>query len=152
MSRADKPALMRILRDTPEFKDFEVDVAEEVIDSYLDDAKGSGYHILIAEADSVLAGYIVYGETPCTIGTWDIYWEAIARDKRGQGIGRALMVKAEADIEKSRGRLIFIETSSQPLYEPTRRYYLRCGYETISTIDDFYAPGDAKLIMQKRLG
>ncbi len=37
MHAGDKPALMAILRITPEFKPHEVIVAEEVIDAYLED-------------------------------------------------------------------------------------------------------------------
>jgi len=151
MVARDKPALMRILRNTPEFKPFEVVVAEEVIDSYLHDPQGSGYFILIADDDSEVAGYICYGETPCTVGTWDIYWEAVAREKRGRGIGTGLNRQAEAAIKKADGRLIIIETSSTPLYENTRRFHIGCGYETIARIPDFYVPGDDKLIMRKKL-
>lgn len=142
---------MRILKTTPEFKPSEVVVAEELIDSYLDDAAASGYSILIAESDSVLTGYICYGQTPLTEGTWDIYWMAVAQEKRGQGIGGTLLKKAEEKIEEAGGRLAFIETSSLPSYENTRRFYLGQGYETLVLIPDFYSPGDGKLIMQKRL-
>jgi ribosomal protein S18 acetylase RimI-like enzyme len=151
MSAGDKLALMRILKNTPEFKSFEVVVAEELIDSYLSDQERSGYIIQIAEDDGELAGYICYGETPCTIGTWDIYWVAVAREKRRRGIGKALSEVAEAAIKKARGRMIFIETSSTPLYESTRSFYLGRGYEIIARIPDFYMPGDDKLIMQKKL-
>src|SRR4030042_185165 len=90
MSAEDKRALMRILKNTPEFKPFEVAVAEEVIDSYLHDPEKSGYSILVAEYDGELAGYICWGETPCTLGTWDIYWVAGAGETRGRGIGKRL--------------------------------------------------------------
>jgi hypothetical protein len=40
---------MKILENTPEFKPFEVVVAEELIDYYLSDEVKSGYNILIAE-------------------------------------------------------------------------------------------------------
>ncbi|HTY82401.1 MAG TPA: GNAT family N-acetyltransferase [Dehalococcoidales bacterium] len=142
---------MQILRNTPEFKDYEVVVAEEVIDGYLDDQQGTGYYALIAEDDSQLAGYVMYGQTPVTIGTWDIYWIAVSGEVRGKGIGKALTKEAEADIKKMGGRLILIETSSQPLYENTRRFYLGQKYEQVARIPDFYAPGDDLLIMQKRL-
>ena len=142
---------MQILKNTPEFKPFEVVVAEEVIDSYLGDPEKSGYNILIAEDDGELAGYICYGETPCTVGTWDIYWVAVAREKRGRGIGKALSEAAETAIKKARGRMAIIETSSTPLYENSRSFYLRRGYELVARIPDFYVPGDDKLIMQKKL-
>ena len=85
MLKRDKPALMALLRATPEFKPAEVVVAEEVIDSYLADPAGSGYNTLVAEADSVITGYICYGPTPLTEGTWDIYWMAVAAGEAGQG-------------------------------------------------------------------
>ncbi len=152
MSAEDKPALVQILRHTPEFKPYEVEVAEEVIDGYLRDPKGTGYHALVADSGSEVAGYICYGQTPCTAGTWDIYWVAVDGDKRGQGIGGALTKAAEDAIGKLRGRLILIETSTSPIYENTRRFYLGQGYEIVARIPDFYSPGDDLLIMQKRLG
>jgi ribosomal protein S18 acetylase RimI-like enzyme len=151
MLKKDKPALMEILRNTPEFKPSEVVVAEEVIDSYLNDPVNSGYSVLIAKDGSAIAGYICYGPTPLTNGTWDLYWQAVAREKRGQGIGSALMKTVERDIRKAQGRLAIIETSSTPAYEKTRRFHLGQGYEIIARIPDFYSPGDDKLILQKRL-
>ncbi len=151
MVAGDKPALMRILRNTPEFKPFEVAVAEEVIDAYLTDPQGTGYFTLVAEDGGGIAGYICYGETPCTVGTWDIYWIAVDRQKRGRGIGRVLSERAEAAIKRAGGRLAVIETSSTPLYDNTRGFYLKRGYETVARIPDFYSPGDDKLILLKKL-
>jgi GNAT superfamily N-acetyltransferase len=151
MLREDKPALMRILRNTPEFKSSEVMVAEELIDSCLDSPTASGYHILIAESGPHLVGYACYGPTPLTEGTWDIYWMAVAREKRGQGVGGALLKAAEEEIGEAQGRLAIIETSSIASYENTRRFYLGHGYEAIAFLPDFYAPGDGKVILQKRI-
>jgi ribosomal protein S18 acetylase RimI-like enzyme len=151
MSHEDKPRIVEILRDTPEFKPFEVAVAEELIDSYLQDPSSSGYHILVAEVDSTVTGYICYGNTPLTEGTWDIYWLAVARENQRQGIGSALMKSAEEEIARAKGRLSMIETSSTPVYEKTRYFHLSQGYEIAARIPDFYAPGDDKLILRKRL-
>jgi len=128
-----------------------VAVAEELIDCYLEDPFGSGYHILVAEVDSAVAGYICYGPTPLTKGTWDIYWVAVARERQDQGIGSALMKAAEKDITRDKGRLVIIETSSTSAYEKTRSFHLSHGYEIVARIPDFYAPDDDKLILQKRL-
>ena len=129
----------------------EVVVAEELIDSYLADAYRSGYHILVSEVDSVVVGYICYGPTPLTEGTWDIYWMAVAPQMQGKGIGTALIESAEKNIKKAQGRLALIETSSKPEYERTRRFYRAQGYKVVCRIPDFYAPGDDKLTLQKRL-
>ncbi|OGO31604.1 MAG: hypothetical protein A2Z29_02960 [Chloroflexi bacterium RBG_16_56_11] len=150
MSPRDKPALMKILKSSPEFKSHEVAVAEEVIDVYLQDINGAGYAVLVAEVDSAVAGYICYGSTPCTVGTWDVYWVAVDPEKRGQGIGKALSEEVDAAIVKEHGRLIIIETSSTPLYDNTRQFYLNRGYEIAGRIPDFYAPGDDMIIMTKR--
>jgi ribosomal protein S18 acetylase RimI-like enzyme len=151
MLARDKPALMALLRGLPEFQPAEVVVAGEVIDGYLADPAGSGYQVLVAEADSTVGGYICYGPTPLTEGTWDVYWIAVAAGGQGKGVGGSLLASAEAKIREAKGRLVIIETSSQPGYEKARRFYLKRGYETIARLPDFYAPGDDKLILQKRL-
>ena len=96
-------------------------------------------------------GYVCYGETPMTIDTWDIYWIAVDRTKRRKNIGKALAEAAEGAIKQAHGRLIVIETSSLPSYENTRKFYLGRGYEVVAQIPDFYAPGDDKVILQKKL-
>ena len=151
MQAADRPHVADILKHTPEFKPYEVTIALEVIDSYLTDPQGSGYHIVVAGEDGVIGGYICYGPTPCTADTWDFYWEAVRKEKRGRGIGSALSRAAEAAVKKARGRLIMIETSSTPAYENTRRFHRHNGYEEVARVPDFYSPGDDKLILCKRL-
>jgi len=151
MTQEDKPSIMQILDNTTEFKPSEVVVAEELIGSYLGDPCRSGYHILVGELNSVVAGYICFGPTPLTDATWDIYWMAVAPDKQGQGIGSALLKSAEKNIMEADGRLAIIETSSIPAYEKARHFHIRHGYETVARIPDFYAPGDDKLILRRRL-
>lgn len=151
MVRDDGPAIMRILRKTPEFTPSEVVVAQEVLDSYLRDPSGSGYRVVVAHENGVVLGYICYGPTPLTQGTWDLYWEAVDAGRQGQGIGSALMRHAESDIRRAGGRLAIIETSSKPDYEKTRAFHRSRGYEQCCQIADFYAPGDHKLVFRKDL-
>ena len=151
MTGKDKPDILKILKNTPEFEPDEVVIAEEVIDSYLHDPAGSGYHILVAEIGSFPVGYVCYGATPLTKGTWDIYWMAIDPKEQARGIGKTLLLSAENNIKDNQGRLILIETSSKPIYEKARRFHKSRGYKLICRISDFYAPGDDKLIFQKRL-
>jgi hypothetical protein len=46
---------------------------------------------------------------------------------------------------------MLIETSSLPRYEPTRRFYLKHGYEPAAVLRDFYADGDDPVVFGKRL-
>jgi len=151
MTGGDKPAILQILKATPQFKPAEVIVAEEVLDTYLSDNLGAGYHVLVAEVDSSVVGYICYGPTPMTEGTWDIYWIAVAPEEQGRGIGTSLLACAEAKIKEAKGRLALIETSSKPDYERTRRFHRSQGYKLVGRVPDFYAPGDHKLILRKKL-
>ncbi len=147
----DKYSLMELIRDTPEFSPADLAVAEELLDCYLKESTRSGYHVYVLAADSRIRGYICYGPTPITEGAWDIYWIAVARGARGQGLGKSLLSFAEDRIRQAQGRLVLIETSSKPDYERTRSFYISQGYEVISRIPDFYAPGDDRLILWKKL-
>jgi ribosomal protein S18 acetylase RimI-like enzyme len=151
MASKDKPIIMDILRNIREFAPDEVVVAEEVIDAYLGSPSGSGYHVFVAEVDSAVAGYVCYGPTPLTKGTWDVYWVAVDTGAQGQGIGAALMAFSEGKIRESQGRLVIVETSGRPDYDNTRRFYKSRDYKVAARIADFYAPGDDKLILEKRL-
>jgi ribosomal protein S18 acetylase RimI-like enzyme len=148
----DKATVMTILRATPEFLPHEVTIAEELIDSFLNKGKLSGYTIEVAEIDGKVVGYICWGDTPLTDGTWDIYWVAVDRNEQGKGIGAQLMAAAEKSIYATGGRLAVVETSGKPDYNKTRQFYLKIGYVEEARIKDFYTAGDDKVIMVKRLG
>lgn len=149
MIEQDRAVIEGILQVTPEFTPIEVEVALELVDLYLEHGTSSDYHILIAEVDNTPAGYICFGPTPLTEGTWDIYWMAVDPHRQRQGIGRRLLNDAEVSILKLQGRLILIETSSKPEYEKTRKFYESCDYQIIARIPDFYTPGDDKVVFQK---
>jgi len=149
MTKRDKPVIMRMLRQTPEFTPAEVVVAEEIIDAYLEDP-ASGYFTFVAILDSRVVGYVCYGPTPLTEGTWDIYWIAVDGQQQDQGIGSLLMAFTESKLKEAMARLALIETSSKADYEKTRRFYQKLGYELICRVPDFYRPGDDKLILQKK--
>lgn len=151
LAREGKKAVMGLLRATPEFTPEEILVAEEVIDCYLSDPAGSGYLVFVALAKRSVTGYICYGPTPLTQGTWDIYWMAVRASARGHGIGSALLKFAEDEIARKGGRLALIETSSKESYQKTRSFYYSLGYSLACNVPDFYAPGDDKLILQKRI-
>jgi ribosomal protein S18 acetylase RimI-like enzyme len=150
MTRKDKSGVMDVLETTPQFLPDEVVVAEEVLDCYLDDPS-AGYFTLVAESDHAIAGYVTYGETPLTDGTWDIYWIAVSPNHQKKGIGGALMAAAETEIARKKGRMVMAETSSKTDYADTHRFYVSQGYRLAARIEDFYAPGDDIVFFQKLL-
>ncbi len=151
MTTEDKPFIMEILNNTPEFKTSEILVAEEVLDDYLCKGTRSGYHVIVAEMSSTIAGYICFGQTPLTEATWDIYWLVTSSKFRRQGVGRTLLESAEDKIRRAKGKVIIVETSSRPEYNKAKSFYQSLGYQLTCQITDFYADGDDKLVLVKRL-
>ncbi len=148
----DKSTVECILKSLDEFSSVEVDVAIELIDAYLQYGISSGYYLVVAEKQKTVLGYICYGPTPMTQGTWDIYWIAVDPRKMNQGIGSALLKYAEQEVRAASGRLVILETSSKPVYARARKFYEKSGYEVICRISDFYALADDKIIYLKNIG
>lgn len=108
------------------------------------------YYQLGAELDGRLVGWICWGATPCTEGTWDLYWLAVDPTTHGQGIGSALVEEMES-LLRGKARLITVDTSGRADYTPTRRFYEARGYKAVAVVPDFYAPGDDQVIFTKAL-
>jgi ribosomal protein S18 acetylase RimI-like enzyme len=145
---ADRAPLERLIRATDAFLEDEVAVAMELIDLGLELSAGKdhGYRFLVAEMDGEVVGYCCWGRTPCTQGTYDLYWVAVDARRQGHGVGRDLMRGAEAAARDEGGRQMFVETASKPSYAATRAFYDRIGYLEVARVPDFYAPGDDKVI------
>ncbi len=151
LSREHRDDVRRILEDTGVFREDEVAVALEVLDSYFDHP-GQDYTAVGAFShDAKLLGYACYGPTPCTLGTWDLDWIAVAPGTQRTGVGTILLQEVERRLARERARLVIIETSSQPIYDKTRRFYLRQGYPEVARVPDFYSEGDDRVIYAKRI-
>jgi D-alanine-D-alanine ligase-like ATP-grasp enzyme/ribosomal protein S18 acetylase RimI-like enzyme len=150
-TRADRAPILDLLACTGFFPPPEIEIAREVLDSALAHGPDGHYQTLTACLSGRPAGWLCFGPTPCTRGTFDIYWVAVAPEAQRRGVGRALMAQAERMIAASGGCLAVIETAGRPQYEPTRKFYRRCGYTLAARVPDFYAPGDDKLVFTRTL-
>lgn len=147
----DLENVREILTSTGFFYDFEIDVAIELVQEYLDKGPESGYHFIFAEIDGETVGYACFGSIPCTKHSFDLYWIGVHQNSRGSGIGRKVLQASEKSIAEMGGKKIFIETSSTEKYHPTRKFYLDNNYSEAALLKDFYAPGDSKHIYEKSL-
>ncbi len=112
----------------------------------------SGYHWLVERGeDGQVLGYTCYGPRALTSGTFDLFWIAVDTRLQRGGVGRRLLAATEEEIRKLGGRLLFVETSGLPKYEPTRQFYLGMGYTWEAAIKDFYTEGDDLVIFTKHL-
>jgi len=140
-------------RGSPLFRPEEVTVALDVFDA----ATGNGrrpdpdYQTMGAVAEGLLVGWICWGPTPCTKGTFDLYWIVVDPTWQGRGVGSALVAEMEQRLEDS-ARLIVVETAGRDDYAPTRAFYAARGYHVGATIPDYYGEGDDLVTYVKRLG
>jgi GNAT superfamily N-acetyltransferase len=147
----DRETIGRLVRLTAFFSDEEIGIAEELVEERLARGDASGYFFLFAEEGDRLLGYACFGPIPGSTHSFDLYWIAVDPSAQGRGIGRALMAAAENVMAGQGARLVYADTSSRPQYEPTRSFYLACGYLEAAFLTDFYAPGDGKVIFVKTL-
>jgi len=148
---ADVNAVREITRSTGFFHPEEIEVAVSLVEDRLARGLSSGYHFLFVERFGRPAGYSCFGPIACTVASYDLFWIAVHAGFQRQGIGKLLLDESERAIRELGGARVYIETSSRPQYEPTRRFYLGCGYTEAAVLTDFYAPGDSKVVYVKAL-
>jgi GNAT superfamily N-acetyltransferase len=151
LSAADRGRIEEITRAVGLFRPDEIPVALEVFDEAVRAGpRGEPYSALGADVDGRLAGWICWGPTPCTLGTYDLYWMAVDPALQGAGIGTALVLEMERRLA-GLARLIIVETAGRPDYAATRRFYECRGYRPTANIPDFYAPGDDQVVYVKEV-
>ena len=151
LARKDKAGLLSLLIRTKAFTSREIDVAIELIDIVLKDRKQKDYavHCAVNDQDKLL-GYVCYGPSPMTEGTFDLYWIAVDPEVQGQGVGSFLVRFLEEKAGELKGRMILAETSSISEYEKTLRFYVRRGFKEVARVPDYYHTGNDRITFCKR--
>jgi ribosomal protein S18 acetylase RimI-like enzyme len=148
----DRARLISMLIKTRAFTSEEIDVAMELIDIVLKDPIQKEYQIycMVDDQDQAI-GYICYGPTPMTQGTFDLYWIAVDPDFQEQGVGSKLLSFLEEMVKAEGGRLILADTSTIPHYEKTQNFYLKNGFKEVARIPNYYHPGNDRITFCRRL-
>ncbi len=148
----DKAKLQSILIHTGVFTSEEIDVAMGLIDIVLKDQNQKDYkiHCMVDDQNQPI-GFICYGLTPMTQGTFDLYWIAVDPNFQGKGIGSRLLDFLEKEARGMKGRMILADTSSIPQYEKTKKFYLQNGFREVARVPDYYYPGNDRITFCKGL-
>jgi ribosomal protein S18 acetylase RimI-like enzyme len=149
LSANDRPQLAALLGRIETFLPDEVVCALELIDAAVHNSPD--YLVLVAARGEQVLGYVCYGPTPMTDGTWDLYWIASDPLARGLGVGKQLVTAMEADLRTRKARLVRVETSAQESYGGTHKFYEATQYLEEARFRDFYRPGDDLIVLAKRL-
>jgi len=149
---ADTPTLLVLARETGVFKPMEIQALQEVLDDYHDHEHKEGHVSVTCEDEGEIIGFAYYAPASMTERSWYLYWIAVHKGTQARGVGSQLMSYLEADIRRRQaGAILFIETSSQPHYELTRKFYLKHGYDQEAVLRDYYAPEDSMVVFRKVL-
>jgi GNAT superfamily N-acetyltransferase len=148
----DVENVRRLVARTGVFSPAEISIAAELVADTLRCGAAAGYENVFVEASGQLAGYTCFGPIPATASSHDLYWIGVDPAWHGHGLGGRLLARSEQCILACGGRLIWVDTSSRPEYAPAHRMYEQAGSRQAARLEDFYAPGDSKLIYSKTMG
>lgn len=146
----DTHALVAVTAATGFFKPMEVDTLHHVMSDYFELNQAEGERCFVREEDGSIVGFVFYAPEPMTEGSWSLWWIVVGPNLQGKGIGRELLQFVEDDVRGHGARVLWVETSGLSHYEPTRRFYLKNGYEVEATLRDYYAEGDHQVLFRKR--
>jgi ribosomal protein S18 acetylase RimI-like enzyme len=146
---ADTPTILKIAEGTGVFKSHEIVALNEVLDDYHSDNHAYGHKAVTYEQDGHIIGFAYYAPAAMTERSWYLYWIAVSKQTQAKGVGGGLMHHVEEDIRNNNGRVLFIETSSLPHYDLTRKFYLKHGYEVTAVLRDYYHDADDMVVFRK---
>jgi ribosomal protein S18 acetylase RimI-like enzyme len=141
--------LAELTEATAFFQPHEIEALHGVLEAYFEG--DTGHACYASETDGKIDGFVYLGEADMTDRTWYVWWIAVDPSTQGRGVGRELLQFAEDEARRHGGRVMFIETSGLPSYEPTWRFYLKNGYDKEAVLRDYYRDGDDLVIFRKRL-
>jgi len=148
---ADTEPIVQLTEATGFFQPIEIVALREVLEDFHAGNRVEDHAAICWTTDAAIRGFAYYAPDSMTVGTWYLYWIAVATQDQRRGVGATLLRRVEENIRAQHGRQIFIETSSQPIYEPTRRFYEKHGYGRAAVLKDYYRVGDDLVVFCKRL-
>ena len=149
---ADTDALVALAVATGLFLPGEADLLlRQTLDDMHEGRLGAGHFAcaLYGATGGAPEGWVYFSLNPKADGIWDLWWIGVDPARQGTGVGSRLLSYVEAHVQEQGGRVLIIETSSQPPLAATRAFYRRRGYRECGCVPDFYAPGDGKITFAK---
>ncbi|MFH1459379.1 MAG: GNAT family N-acetyltransferase [Candidatus Omnitrophota bacterium] len=140
-----------VAKNTEAFTEGELDILREVLED-LQNNKKTSYHLLEEEVEGKLVGFTLFGRTPLTEFTWDIYWLIVDKLFQGKGVGKSLLVRTEEFIKGKIPRAaIKLETSTRKKYSAAHGLYKRNKFMEAGKLPNFYSEGDDMIIFYKEI-
>jgi GNAT superfamily N-acetyltransferase len=107
----------------------------------------------VARADGADAGLLILKTH--FAATLEIHLLAVRRDRRGGGIGRALVEAAAAEARRDGRVMLTVKTRGPSIpyepYEQTRAFYEACGFVPLEEFVEIWGPENPCLFMARPL-
>ena len=86
-----------------------------------------------------------------TPGIYWLSWFYVDEACRGRGVGSALLQRVIESVSAFGARKLFVDTSSDPIYEDAVALYERFGFQVEGVLTDYYEEGEDSIMLGKRL-
>lgn len=146
----DSAAVVELVIAVEMFSADDAWLVEGMMADYFGSNKDDGHVCVIDDEDGPL-GVAYYQPKSAADRVWDLTMIAVRPARQGQGRGAAMLRHVEEDLRARGQRLLLVETSSLPLYDGTRAFYVKYGYEEEARIRDYWAAGDGLVVFRKAL-
>lgn len=146
LQRGDLTGVRSVLDGTGLFPS---DMLTEMAEPFLSGAAPHFWSVALQEGQPI--GFAYCEPERMTEGTYNLLAIAVAPEHQRSGSGAALVRSIEAILRQEGGRLLLVETSTDPDQAGARAFYLKNGFTEEAHIRDFYAPGQTKVVFWKML-
>lgn len=153
VEREDIEPIIRLAIDNQMFGPDEVGFLGDTISGHLDGALPDD-RWFIAETQGRRTGAAYVAPEPFGHLVWNLYFIATEPSGHGQGVGSLLISAVEQHLKHlgaERAQVLIVETSATDQYARARGFYDARGFANVSTIRDYYGPGDAKVTFWKAI-
>jgi ribosomal protein S18 acetylase RimI-like enzyme len=148
MEPRDVPHMVRLAIDAGMFPAEASPFLEGAAQTWFDGGPGQW---IVDELDGAVVGVAFYEPRPATDRVWALTMIVVDPKLQGGGRGAALLRHVERVLRADEQRLLVIETSGTPMYDRTRRFYAKLGYDAVARVPDYFTDGDDMVLFAKDL-
>jgi len=152
MVSQDREILYEVMQKTGVFSVQAINLAMELIDTYLFTSGQLDYRVVVGESTpGVVEVFACYGPVAGTEGTWRLYWLVVTPTQQHQGVGTQMLAWLEEQMRQVGARLVIVEITSEEKYIAFTRFFTERGYKQAGRIRNYFRAGEDMLFYVKSL-